>query len=59
MCANITKIIEDMLIHEHKLRKRMHSEMKRKTSFPFAFHSFFRNFVRILSFSLDKGSLGI
>ena len=31
---------------------------KRKTSFPFAFPSFFRNFVRILSFSLNKGSLG-
>ena len=36
----------------------MHSEMKRKTSFPFAFLSFFRNFARILSFSLYKGSLG-
>ena len=36
----------------------MHSEMKRKTSFPFAFLSFFRNFARILSFSLYKGGLG-
>ena len=34
------------------------SEMKRKTSFPFAFPSIFRNFVRILGFSLYKGSLG-
>jgi len=36
----------------------MHSEMKRKVSFPFAFLSFFRTFARILSFSLYKGSLG-
>jgi len=35
-----------------------HSEMKRKASFPFAFLSFFRNFGRILSFSLYKGGLG-
>ncbi len=35
-----------------------HSEIKRKASFPFVFLSFFRNFVRILSFSLYKGSLG-
>ena len=25
----------------------IHSEMKRKTCFPFAFHSFFRNFVPV------------
>ena len=36
----------------------MHSEMKRKTSFPFAFLSFFRNFVRNCSISLYKGSWG-
>ena len=35
-----------------------HSEMKRKANFPFAFLSFFRNFVRFLSFSLYKGYLG-
>ena len=35
-----------------------HSEMKRKTNFSFAFLSFFRNFARILSFSLYKGGLG-
>ena len=33
--------------------------MKRKASFPFAFLSFFRNFVRIRRISLNKGSLGI
>ena len=32
-----------------------HSEMKRKASFPFAFHSFFRNFGRIRRISLYKG----
>ena len=32
--------------------------MKRKICFPFAFLSFFRNFARILSFSLYKGCLG-
>ena len=26
----------------------LHSEMKRKTSFPFAFHSFFRNSVALM-----------
>jgi len=31
---------------------------KRKVGFSFAFPSFFCNFVRILSFSLYKGSLG-
>ena len=30
----------------------LHSEMTRKASFSFAFHSFFRNFARFLSFSL-------
>jgi len=34
-----------------------HSEMKRKTSFPFAFLSFFRNFGRNRRISLYKGSL--
>ena len=28
-------------------RSYQHSEMKRKTSFPFAFHSIFRNFAAI------------
>ena len=32
--------------------------MQRKAGFSFAFLSFFRNFVRFLSFSLYKGSLG-
>jgi len=31
------------------------SEMKRKASFPFAFHSFLRNFGRIRRISLYKG----
>ena len=31
---------------------------KKKNGFLFALFSFFRNFVRILSFSLYKGSLG-
>ena len=29
----------------------MHSEMKRKTSFPFAFLSFFRNFAPNINYS--------
>ena len=35
-----------------------HSEMERKTSFPFSFHSFFRNFGRNLKPSLFIGGLG-
>ena len=34
-----------------RLELTMHSEMKRKTSFPFAFLSFFRNFAPNINYS--------
>jgi hypothetical protein len=47
------------VLQQHKqVSSLLHLEVKRKTNFPFVFHSFFRNFARFLSFSLYKGSLG-